>query len=223
MYFLLHPITFINLLIARLSTDQISFFASIIFFVLLSFTLNHWFWKGLDQRVSNLANESKGGFLKNHAEDFALFGNAVFHIIFSVLLALIYFFIKHQVGAVLSIFFALIFSWGLNRLVKIIFRRERPKHIVSNVRRRLSFCYPSGHVMASICVYFFSAVLLQTAVPFIPWYILAFVICFFVVVSRIFLNHHFFTDILGGIALGIFCLTISIYFYFFVELLGQEL
>lgn len=221
MYFLKHPLTFFNMVIARLATDQITFFVSIAFFALLSITLNHWFWKGLDQRVSQFANESKGGFLKNHSEDFAFFGNAVFHIIFSVFMAIIIFLVKHQIGAALSIFFALIFSWGLNRLVKIIFKRERPKHIVSNVRKRLSYCYPSGHVMASICVYFFSAVLLQGIVSFIPWYVFAFVICFFVIVSRIFLNHHFFTDILGGIALGLFSLTVSIYFYFFVGLLGQ--
>ena len=219
MYFLFHPISSINHLIARIVTDQITFIISIIFFIFLSLSYRNRFWEDLDRSVFYWTDDAKPGFLKNHAEDFAIFGNAIFHIIFMIILSVIFFIAKHKTSIVISILFTLIFSWGLNRLIKLIYKRKRPETIASNIRKRMSYCFPSGHVMASIPIYFFSAVLLQNLMGFLPWYIITFVICYFVIASRIFLNHHYFTDILGGIAMGIFCLNISIWFYFIVGLL----
>lgn len=216
MHFLLHPISSLNHLVARLVTDQITFLASIIIFIILSLNYNKPLWQQLDQNLSSWAIESKAVFLKKHAEDFAIFGNAIFHILFSVVLGIIFFTARHKLSVVLAILFALIFSWGLNRLLKLIYKRQRPTG--TSTRRRLSYCFPSGHVMASIPIYFFSAVLLQSLINFLPWYLLAFLISYLVIMSRIYLNHHYFTDVLSGIAMGIFCLNISIWFYFFVGL-----
>lgn len=216
MYFLFHPITFLNHLIARLVTDQLTFLISIILFVFLALNYKGIFWRNLDASISSWAKESKENFIKSRSEDFAFFGNAIFHIIFSIILAIIFFIAKHKAYIALAILFVLIFSWGLNRMMKLVFKRTRPEHLASNIRRRMSYCFPSGHVMASISIYFFSAVILQTLIPFIPWYIVGMIISFFVVMSRIYLNHHFFTDVLAGIAMGIFCLNISIWFYFFL-------
>jgi len=74
--------------------------------------------------------------------------------------------------------------------------------------------------MASLPIYFFSAVILQNFVTFIPWYLIALTISYSVIMSRIYLNHHYFTDVLGGVFMGIFCLNISIWFYFFF-IVGQ--
>ena len=219
MYFIFHPISSINHLIARLVTDQITFIISIVFFVFLSLNYRKRFWEDLDRSMFYWIDDAKPGFLKNYAEDLAIFGNAIFHIVFMVVLSIVFFIVKHRFSVVISILFTLIFSWGLNRLIKLIYKRTRPETIASNIRKRMSYCFPSGHVMASIPIYFFSAVLLQNIMGFLPWYIIAFVICYFVIASRIFLSHHYFTDILGGIAMGIFCLNISIWFYFIVGLI----
>lgn len=219
MYFIFHPISSLNHLIARLATDQITFLASIILFVLLSKGFKSHFWQSIDKTVANWAQESKGGFLRKNAEDFAMFGNAVFHILFALLFSIILFLVKHKLSIVLSVLFVLIFSWGLNRILKIIYKRTRPHHIDAGIRRRMSYCFPSGHVMASISLYFFSALILQGMVSFVPWYLVALIISCFVVMSRIYLHHHYFTDVLGGIAMGIFCLNVSIWFYFFTGLL----
>lgn len=219
MYFFLHPISSINHLVARLATDQISLFISIAFFIFLVFNYKQASWKKIDKSVSGWASTSKKGFLKKYSEDYAILGNAVFHILFSVVLCIIFFIAKHQFSTVLAILFTLIFSWGLNRLLKLIFKRERPGNIQEGIRKRLSYCFPSGHVMASISIYFFSAIVLQSLLPFIPWYIVALIFSVLVVMSRIYLNHHYFTDVLAGIVCGIFCLNISIWFYFFVGLL----
>lgn len=219
MYFILHPIASINHLAARLLTDQISFLIAIIFFVFLSLNYKNRFWQSIDESVSEWAINTKSSFIKSRAEDFAMFGNALFHILYSIILSVIFFTARHRFSIVIAILFALIFSWGFNRFLKLIYKRTRPGHLDAGIRRRMSFCFPSGHVMASIPIYFFSAVLLQGLIPILPWYIIAFVITSFVIMSRIYLNHHYFTDVLGGIAMGIFCLHISIWFYFVTGML----
>ena len=219
MYTILHPLSSLNHLVARLVTDQFSFIISLIFFIILALNYKKNFWQNIDQAIAAWTVKSKDNLIKNISANFAMFGNAIFHILFSIVLALILFLTKHTSSLVFGILFTLIFSWGLNRLMKLVYKRARPEHINSNVRKRLSYCFPSGHVMASISIYFFSAVLLQNFIPFLPWYLIALVISFFVIMSRIYLNHHYFTDVLAGIAMGVFCLNISIWFYFFVGIM----
>ena len=218
MYFILHPISSLNHFVARLVTDQITFLVSIILFIILAFNYKKPFWQHFDKVVSEWASSIEKGFIKNHAEDFSIFGNAIFHVLFSLILCIVFFLTKHKMSLVIAILFVLIFSWGFNRLLKLIYKRTRPKHMDAGIRRRLSYCFPSGHIMASIPIYFFSAVLLQGLIPFLPWYLIALIISSLIIVSRIYLNHHYFSDVCGGIAMGIFCLTISIWFYFFIGL-----
>ena len=219
MYFLFHPVSTLNHLVARLITDQITFLISIFLFVIISLNYRRPFWQRLDKTVYEWAFYAKESMLKKLSGDFAIFGNAIFHILFSLILSGIFFIVRHKMSVVLSMLFVLILSWGLNRLMKLVFKRVRPDQQNSTVRKRLSYCYPSGHVMASIPIYFFSSIVFQNLMPFLPWYIFAFIVSFFVVMSRIYLNHHYFTDVLGGICMGIFCLNISVWFYFLVGLI----
>ena len=219
MYFLFHPVSSLNHLVARLLTDQITLVISIFLFVFIALSYRKPFWQRLDKSIHEWAFYAEESKLKKLSADFAIFGNAIFHILYSVLLCIVFFIIRHKISSVMSILFVLIFSWGLNRLMKLVFKRTRPGQQDSGVRKRLSYCFPSGHVMASIPIYFFSALSLQTLITFLPWYLIALIILFFVIMSRIYLNHHFFTDVLGGICMGIFCLHVSIWFYFLVGLM----
>ena len=219
MYFLLHPISSLNHFVARVATDQITLLISIVLFITISLNYKKGFWIKVDKTVLLLAEEAKQGFIKKHSEDFAILGNAIFHILFSIVLAIIFFIAKHNVAIVISILFTLVLSWGLNRLLKLIYKRQRPESLYSGMAKRLSYCFPSGHVMASIPIYFFGGMLLQTFLPFLPWYLIALVCSYLVVMTRIYLNHHYFTDVLAGICMAIFCLNISIWFYFFIALI----
>ena len=219
MYFIFHPSSSLDHLVARLVTDQISFIFSLILFIIIALNYKKPFWQSIDSSIAEWVNEPSESLIKNISYNFATFGNAVFHILFSIILSVIFFFAKHNITTTLAILFTLIFSWAFNRLLKLVYKRARPEVLNSNVRKRMSHCFPSGHVMASISIYFFNAVLLQNLIPFLPWYLIALIISFFVVMSRIYLNHHYFTDVLAGIAMGIFCLNISIWFYFFMGIL----
>ena len=168
MNFIFHPISSLNLFVARIVTDQLTLLLSVIFFVILSLNYKKAFWRELDGMVSDWAENAKNSFLKNHAEDFALFGNAIFHILFMLILSIVFLITKHRLSTVFTFLFVFVFSWGLNRFMKVVFKRTRPTHIDLGIRRRLSYCYPSGHVMASIPIYFFSSLVLQSLVPFIP-------------------------------------------------------
>ena len=218
MYFFLHPISTLNHFLARLVTDQIILFLTLLFFLYLSFNYKTPFWQRLDKKFLELPAGGNKNFFKEHAESFAVFGNAISHILLSIILAIVFFLVKHEFSISLSILFTLIFSWGLNRALKLIYKRQRPEKITDSIRKRLSYCFPSGHVMASIAIYFFNAMLLQNLIPFLPWYIIAAFISVCVVTSRIYLNHHFITDVIGGITAGIICLNISIWIYFLLVL-----
>ena len=219
MNFLFHPISSLNLLAAMLVTGKMAFWLSIGFFIFISLNYKKPSFNDLDRKVYEWAKNTEKQFFKTYAEDLAIFGNAIFHILFCIVIALIFLIFTQNKTAGFGIIFALIFSWVFNRLVKLIYKRERPQAVPSNIKRRLSYCFPSGHVMASIPIYFFSAIMLQGLITFIPWYLLAFFASLAVIMTRIYLNHHYFTDVLGGIALGIFSLHISIWFYFWLGVL----
>lgn len=218
MNFLFHPISSLNLLVAMLVTGKLTLWLSIVFFIFLSLNYKKLSFQDLDRKVYTWAQSTGDNFFKSHVEDLAIFGNAIFHILYCIVVVLIFFIFAHNKIAGLGLIFTLIFSWALNRLAKLIYKRERPRNISSNIKRRLSYCFPSGHVMASIPIYFFSAIILQGLIPFISWYLLAFLISLVVIMTRIYLNHHYFTDVLGGIALGIVSFHISVWFYFWLGL-----
>ena len=211
--------SFLNHILAAVITNQITLYGSIALFIYLSFSYKSPFWEKQDRDIKEWALNIDRSFIKDHAEDFAIFGNAIFHISYSIIIAILVFLLKKNLSIAISFLFTLIFSWGLNRLLKLIFRRQRPSQLDDNIRKRLSYCYPSGHVMASLGIYFFSSVVFQTLFPILPWYLISLFVCYAVIMTRIFLNHHYFTDILGGILMGIVCLNVSVWFYFLISLI----
>ena len=88
MYFLLHPISSLNYFIARVITDQISLFIALAFFIYLAFNYKTPYWQSLDKKVCEWVEKSPANTLKARAEDFAFFGNAVFHISYSIVLSI---------------------------------------------------------------------------------------------------------------------------------------
>ena len=93
-------------------------------------------------------------------------------------------------------------------IMKKCIKRDRPCKVVANVHQRIipsdRFSFPSGHtaaafVMATLIGYFFPL----TILPVFGW-------AFLVGISRIFLGVHYPTDILAGIAIGVFTAMASI-------------
>jgi membrane-associated phospholipid phosphatase len=108
-------------------------------------------------------------------------------------------------------------AWGggelLNQLLKQIFLRPRPV-FDEPLLTATNYSFPSGHAMMSIIVYGLLAyfVLLDISHPLkrIAVLVLTIVLVLAIGFSRIYLGVHYFSDVVGGFAVGLIWLTICI-------------
>ena len=91
-------------------------------------------------------------------------------------------------------------------LVKELVQRPRP---VSDVYGAVSYSFPSAHAVIALTVYGFLIYLClksqRSMVTKVGISLILGVIILLVSISRVYLDVHFFTDILAGLLLGIFC------------------
>jgi len=106
----------------------------------------------------------------------------------------------------------LLFTYILSVIVKNIFRRERP--IVNLIAKPKDYSFPSGHTMCSIMAYGFVIYLVLKYVKDkrikYSVVLLLSLLLFLIPFSRIYLNVHFFSDVLCGAILGFICLRMFI-------------
>ena len=118
---------------------------------------------------------------------------------------LLIYFIEPQIARsfLLCALLAFALELPLYKILKQRIKRDRPCEVISGVHQRISpsdqFSFPSGHTSAAFVIatsisHFFPT--LQVPVYF--WALL-------VGVSRIYLGVHYPTDILAGLAIGVFC------------------
>jgi len=92
----------------------------------------------------------------------------------------------------------------LQYLFKIIISRARPENILVN---ESSFSFPSGHAVISIILFLFLIFLFNDKIRFnlrrLLFVAAGVLIVFLIGVSRIYLGAHWFSDVIGGWALGL--------------------
>ncbi len=100
----------------------------------------------------------------------------------------------------------------LNQVLKIIFRRSRPRLWISTNRRLRSFSFPSGHATISMC---FCVSLSWVGYKFIKnplvlaaWLSAMVVSVFMVGLSRVYRGVHYLTDVVGGYISGGFWMSL---------------
>lgn len=125
---------------------------------------------------------------------------------------LLYFFIIVSVGGV-----------ALNFLLKILFQKERPGGNVSSIEvfnfsfDIPSYSFPSGHMMRATLLLLFLIYLSYSFIKntFLKWtaYLTSFILMIGVALSRIFLDAHYLSDIIGAVSISIvwFCLILLIF------------
>ncbi|HHU20348.1 MAG TPA: phosphatase PAP2 family protein [Bacilli bacterium] len=125
---------------------------------------------------------------------------------------LLYFFIIVSVGGV-----------ALNFLLKILFQKERPGGNVSSIEvfnfsfDIPSYSFPSGHMMRATLLLLFLIYLSYSFIKntYLKWtaYLTSFILMIGVALSRIFLDAHYLSDIIGAVSISIvwFCLILLIF------------
>lgn len=147
---------------------------------------------------------------------FSFFASDIFVIILSLFLLMLSFFTKKKgrgVGFVFILLLTVLFNQGL----KLIIARDRPN--INQIVTESNYSFPSGHTMIIVVI---SALLL-----FYIWQgkgkkhikvIITIPICLLallVMLSRIYLGVHYFSDIIGGITASSLLLSIVYYYYTF--------
>lgn len=145
---------------------------------------------------------------------FSTLGSSKFTILIALLVMVILFFVLKHRRELLFLAASLGGAALMNKLLKLVFQRERP--FVHRLVEETGFSFPSGHAMAAFALYGALAYLLWRHIrPRWGRALLIGVSCFMVLmicVSRIYLGVHYPSDIIGALlASGLWlCVMIGI-------------
>ncbi len=190
-------------------TSLISLLIFILIFV--SIQLNLPLLK-LDSTINSLMQPIETNFLVSFSEYLGIIFSTSVLLVAIVLLSIYHWFKKERKDSIFSLLTILL---GVSSvfIIKNLVHRARPINMLVN---EIDFSFPSGHSTLSLLffgmiIYFVlkkssSRKVKLTTTLFLTLTII--VIAF----SRLLLNVHWFTDVLGGFSLGLFILTFCIYF-----------
>lgn len=153
--------------------------------------LDNWFY--------NLLMSFRCEFLDNYFTGVTRFGD-VGMVMFILLLFLIIF--KDRRGIFLNI--SAIASVGINYVLKLIIRRDRPNGL--RLVEQGGFSFPSGHTMISVCVYGYLLYIVKSSVKnkFLRYFLstLLVILILSIGISRVYVGVHYFSDVLAGYLLA---------------------
>ena len=104
--------------------------------------------------------------------------------------------------------------FGSTWLIKIGTHIPRPKDTQGILEHGWS--YPSGHVALSVAIFSFLIILFSQHIPrIVRNYIYSLLFAFLILItfSRLYLNAHWLTDVLGGLFLGLTCMSFTALIY----------
>ena len=118
----------------------------------------------------------------------------------------IVFIILRWFGPLLLLIITMAGQAALNRGCKYVFPRPRPQALI-NYPAIESLSFPSGHAVASLCLYFVIAWSITThlenpAVKVAIW-ICTVILVFLIGMSRVYIGVHYPTDVVGGFLAGL--------------------
>ncbi|MFD1631342.1 phosphatase PAP2 family protein [Pseudopedobacter beijingensis] len=117
---------------------------------------------------------------------------------------IIWLLIKHKNKFLsLKIAFIALASVGLMHILKNIFKRTRP---VSDILEPVGYSFPSGHSMNSLVFFCMLIFICQYYLKQRSWRVIVsvlFTLCFLLIgMSRVYLEVHYFTDVVAGFCVG---------------------
>lgn len=202
-------------MLKKILKENIGYLIVLIFLLIISVVVKLYFSDyilSFDKSISDffqikLVSESNTTFMKV----VTFFGSAI---PFIVIVLLTFLFIKNKSYS-FYMFLNLLWVYVVSVIFKNVIMRERP--VISLIEKPSDFSFPSGHTMCSIAFYGFVVYLLLKNVKnyFLKWLIIFIfaMLVIFIGISRIYLNVHYFTDVIAGLILGSICLLMIINIY----------
>ena len=180
---------------------------SFILFLIISVLVSYNFFTQIDKNINIFVSKSTNqGFVQ-----FNFIIGEIFSYFFITLLVLmiLYSLIKKD-KKIIFFSFALLLIYIILEIIKFTFGRIRPENIFE-----ISYSYPSRHTVLSIVlvgflVYLFLNKMHDWKKPIL---LVSISLMMIVSISRIFAGVHWFSDVFGGVAFGIFSLFFSIFIY----------
>lgn len=145
---------------------------------------------------------------------FSFFGSEVFIIVLCLVILLA----TKQKSRGIGFVFILLLSTLFNQGLKLLIGRERPN--INQIVTESSYSFPSGHTMIATTIvglfifHLWNNKKWSTTKKTIITSILV-IIALLVMLSRIYLGVHYFSDIIGGITASLLLLSIVYYYYSF--------
>jgi membrane-associated phospholipid phosphatase len=135
-------------------------------------------------------------------------------LIFVLALIAVIFWLKDKKEYVPAFLISVLGAGISGQLAKIIFERARP---IGSLETGDPFSFPSGHALIAVVfygflVYFFWRISKSQAQKYFG-ITLGSILILLIGVSRLYLDMHYFSDVLGGYVLGAFWLAIGIYIH----------
>ena len=119
--------------------------------------------------------------------------------------------VKQQRYIIIGLLIATLVSTAFTSLLKYLFQRERPANSLLVVQ---TYSFPSGHATTAMALYGFIAYLLirfnQDFAQKIRIFTIAILFILLIGLSRVVLNQHYLSDVLGGYLVGASWLTLGI-------------
>ncbi|WNB93777.1 phosphatase PAP2 family protein [Bacillus sp. NEB1478] len=156
----------------------------------------------LDTGIRSLLFNARNDFLNYAVLAFTHVGDAAVLGTICLLGTIVLFFYKKWINGFLLLS-SLTVTFGLNKLIKNAFERERP--LEHRLLDEDGFSFPSGNAMVGTSFYLFAAFILYQKFqkPWILW--VGTIFPFLLGISRIYIGVHYPSDILAGFCIGVLC------------------
>ncbi|MFA8439721.1 phosphatase PAP2 family protein [Pueribacillus sp. YX66] len=141
-----------------------------------------------------------------------------------ILIGLLLLLVKRDLFSSLFIFLVPTVGLLMNRGLKYVYGRERPT--INPAVEGTGFSFPSGHATGSIVFYgsLIYLVVRSHSTSSLKWLfsLISFIVILFIGLSRIYVNVHYPSDVLGGYAFGLTFLMGSIFIFEWIFALRQR-
>lgn len=185
----------------------------ITFIIITYFVLNDGFL-GFDQILMTKIKSIETDYLTFIMKVFSFIGSTRPVIFISFILLLVIYKLYKKRQEVLLYLIVLIGSTIINQLTKFLIKRERP---ISELMMETGFSYPSGHTMGAVSLYGIITFLLwrhvRTSSRRTVLILFSIVMIMTIGFSRIYLNVHYPSDIVGALLLSGIWLYLTIWLF----------